>query len=64
MGKISNRSVYCMFCRGPMQKCKSTDSVPRHISENELFVWESAPGLRRDDFRNSHRFHTSHFEDK
>lgn len=56
--------VYCMFCRRPVLKGDHAVRIPRHITENELLVWESASGLHRDEIREFHRFHTSHFESK
>lgn len=61
---MGGKSVYCMFCRRPVSKGEHTVGVPSHIKPEELAIWESASGLQRDEFRNFHRFHTSHFDKK
>lgn len=62
---MSSKSVYCMFCHRPVQKGEHTIKVPRHITAEELSIWESVAGLREgQEFSEFHRFHTSHFESK
>lgn len=57
-------SRYCMFCRRSIVKGEHSVGIPLHIKPEELAIWESASGLQRDELREHHRFHISHFDEK